>query len=68
MGPMGLMGMSRRVPEGVSFSSSSSNPAARSDGVLEYSALTELHPASAGLEMLSGLLRSHSLKNHLELG
>jgi hypothetical protein len=57
MGPMGLMGMSRRVPEGASFSrlrsgtelptterkassgklssSSSSNPAARNDGVLE---------------------------------
>jgi hypothetical protein len=41
-------------PEGASFSSSCSNSAARSDGVLEYCAKSELHPASAGLGMLKG--------------
>jgi hypothetical protein len=32
-----------------SSSSSSSNPATRSDGVLEYGANLELHPASGGV-------------------
>jgi hypothetical protein len=39
--------------QGASFSSSSSNPATRSDGVLEYCANWELHLASAGLGVLS---------------
>ncbi len=55
-----------RCSQGASSSSSSSNPAARSDGppaslrealragVLEYCAKSELHPAPAGFGMLSG--------------
>jgi hypothetical protein len=40
--------------QGASFSSSSSNPATGSAGVLEYCAKSELHLATARLEVLKG--------------